>query len=93
MPIQRVLFTETADYLALTEAYIVLQPERYTAFYEVCGKWSGLCGEEAGDNLMMYHELAAVLQEIFVNPEADVQELMNVADENYQIHLDMAALE
>lgn len=85
--------TETADYLALTETYIVLQPERYTAFYEVCGKWSGLCGEEAGDNLMMYHELAAVLQEIFVNPEADVQELMNVADENYQIHLDMAALE
>ena len=85
--------TELTDYMALAEAYILLQPERYKAFYDMCGESSGLRGEEAGDNLLMYHELAAVLQEIFVNPEADVQELMNVADENYQIHLDMAALE
>ena len=79
---------------AIAEAYPSEHQDRFRDYNTAARDTSRLRGEEPGETQQMYALIASVIQEIFVNPDADVQMLMDTIQSYYQTILDSyAALE
>lgn len=70
------------------EEYKNVDDRMFATYFEKTAEDGNLHGECPGETQRMYQELTKVIQEIFVNENADIPALLDVADENYQKILD-----
>lgn len=73
---------------AVVEEFGNVDPKMFESYFEATASDGNLRLEEPGETQDMYAELTKVLQEVLTNENADVTELMQQANTNYQIILD-----
>lgn len=72
----------------VVDEYTNVDPKMFQSYFDATEVEGNLRAEEPGLTQDMYAELTKVLQAVITDENADVTELMNTANENYQALLD-----
>ena len=93
VPVIKSLAVWSSEERAAKEAEVIAEYKNvdeamFSQYFETTAKDGNLRIEEPGDTQNMYAELTKVLQEVITNKKADIEKLMNTANENYQKILD-----
>ena len=76
-----------ADNKVVSE-YSNVDEAMFQSFFDAVNTEGNPRAEEAGDTQEMYAQLTNVLQAVLTNKDANIQELMDTANSNYQTTLD-----